>query len=119
MSPKSRGPCSAEALGMTLGMQRAMVHEMSLNCPDRMDLDVRNLRFRSQSDRQRSRLDAIARKHNAVPSQIAVAWVLWRSQVILPIPGMSKVKHLEENAAAANIQFSDDEFAVPDEAGRA
>ncbi|RUP07892.1 aldo/keto reductase [Hyphomicrobium sp.] len=58
-----------------------------------------------------SRLEAIAKKHNAVPSQIALAWLLKRSPVMLPIPGTSKVKHLEENVAGANIKLSDAEFA--------
>ena len=50
--------------------------------------------------------------HNATPSQIALAWLLKRSRVMLPIPGTSKVKHLEENMAAAGIKLSDEEFAA-------
>ncbi len=65
-----------------------------------------------------SLLDAVAKKHGAGPSQIALAWVLKRSPVMLPIPGTSKVKHLEENIAAAAISLSDAEFAALDEAGR-
>lgn len=61
-------------------------------------------------------LDRIAHAHNAAPSQIALAWVLRRSPVMLPIPGTSKVRHLEENTAAADIVLSDDEFAALDEA---
>jgi pyridoxine 4-dehydrogenase len=64
-------------------------------------------------------LDAIASKHRATPSQIALAWVLKRSPVMLPIPGTSKVKHLEENVAAVNIALSDEEFASLDAAGKA
>ncbi len=64
-------------------------------------------------------LDDIARAHNAAPSQIALAWVLKRSPVILPIPGTSKVKHLEENTAAAAIVLNDDEFTALDRAARA
>lgn len=64
-------------------------------------------------------LDNIAKKHNAAPSQIALAWVLRRSPVMLPIPGTSKVKHLEENIAAVDIQLSDEEFAALDKAGKA
>ncbi|ESQ86060.1 hypothetical protein AEAC466_02410 [Asticcacaulis sp. AC466] len=63
-------------------------------------------------------LDTIARTHNATPSQIALAWVLRRSPVVLPIPGTGKVKHLEENLAARDIVLSDDEFASLDRAGR-
>lgn len=66
-----------------------------------------------------SLLDAIARKHGAAPSQIALAWVLKRSPVMLPIPGTSKVAHLEENVAAANIELSDGDFAALDKAGKA
>ena len=61
-------------------------------------------------------LDRIAHAHNAAPSQIALAWVLRRSPVMMPIPGTSKVRHLEENTAAADIVLSDDEFAALDEA---
>ncbi len=63
-------------------------------------------------------LDQIAHKHNAAPSQIALAWVLKRSPVMLPIPGTSKVKHLEENMAAADIVLSDEDFVALDKAGR-
>lgn len=63
-------------------------------------------------------LDAIAKKHNAAPSQIALAWVLKRSPVMLPIPGTSQVSHLEENVAAVDINLSDEEFAALDKAGK-
>jgi pyridoxine 4-dehydrogenase len=63
-------------------------------------------------------LDTIAKKHNAAPSQIALAWVLKRSPVMLPIPGTGKVSHLEENVAAAEIELSDEEFATLDKAAR-
>ena len=66
-----------------------------------------------------SLLDTVAKKHGAAPSQIALAWVLKRSPVMLPIPGTSKVKHLEENVAAAGISLSDAEFAALDKAGKA
>ena len=65
-----------------------------------------------------SLLDTIAKKHNAAPSQIALAWVLKRSPVMLPIPGTGKVKHLEENIAAVNIVLSDEEFAALDAEGK-
>jgi aryl-alcohol dehydrogenase-like predicted oxidoreductase len=63
-------------------------------------------------------LDAIAREHGATTGQIALAWLLQRSPVMLPIPGTSKVSHLVENAAAAAIQLSADEFAAVDHGGR-
>src|SRR5438105_1385478 len=55
-------------------------------------------------------LDQIAREHRATPHQVAIAWLLKRSRVMLPIPGTSSVKHLEENVAAASLQLSDEEF---------
>jgi aryl-alcohol dehydrogenase-like predicted oxidoreductase len=64
-------------------------------------------------------LDGVAKKHKATPSQVALAWVLKRSKVMLPIPGTSKVKHLEENVGAAEIVLSDEEFATLDKAGKA
>ena len=65
-----------------------------------------------------SLLDGIAKKHGATPAQIALAWVLKRSPVMLPIPGTGKVRHLEENVAAADIVLSDEEFAALDKEGR-
>ena len=56
------------------------------------------------------KLDSIAKAHKVGPSQIAVAWLLRRSPVMIPIPGTSKVAHLEENVTAANIELSDAEF---------
>lgn len=61
-----------------------------------------------------SPLAEIARRHQASPTQIAIAWLLKRSPVMLPIPGTSKIAHLEENVAAANIELSDDEFDALD-----
>jgi aryl-alcohol dehydrogenase-like predicted oxidoreductase len=69
-------------------------------------------------NKQGSVLDASAKTHGASPGQIALAWALKRSPVMLPIPGTSKVRHLEENVAAAAIELSDEEFAGHDEAGR-
>ncbi len=65
-----------------------------------------------------SSLTAIAREHGATPGQIALAWLLQRSPVMLPIPGTSKVTHLEENVAAATITLTDREFALLDREGR-
>ena len=61
---------------------------------------------------------AIMDKHGASASQLALAWMLKRSPVMLPIPGTGKVKHLEENVAAAAIELSDDDFATLDRIGR-
>jgi pyridoxine 4-dehydrogenase len=65
-----------------------------------------------------SPLDSLAKRHKATPSQIALAWMLKRSPVMLPIPGTSKVAHLEENVAAVGIELSDEDFAALDRAGR-
>jgi aryl-alcohol dehydrogenase-like predicted oxidoreductase len=64
-----------------------------------------------------SSLDTIAKAHGATPGQIALAWLLKRSPVILPIPGTGKVAHAEQNMAAAKIVLSDAEFAALDKAG--
>jgi pyridoxine 4-dehydrogenase len=64
-------------------------------------------------------LQRIAADHDASPSQLALAWLLRRSPVMLPIPGTSKVAHLEENVAAAGIELSDDEFETLSKAGSA
>ncbi len=64
-------------------------------------------------------LDAVAQRLGATPSQVALAWVLKRSPVMLPIPGTSSVKHLEENVAAADLTLSDEDFAQLDAAGHA
>lgn len=55
-------------------------------------------------------LAQIAAEHDATPSQLALAWLLKRSPGMLPIPGTSRVAHLEENVAAAEITLSDAEF---------
>ncbi|MEO8925388.1 MAG: aldo/keto reductase, partial [Caldimonas sp.] len=64
-------------------------------------------------------LDGIARKAGASTSQVALAWVLERSPVMLPIPGTGKVAHLEENVGAANVRLSAAEFEAIDRQARA
>jgi len=64
-------------------------------------------------------LQRIAADHHATPSQLALAWLLKRSPVMLPIPGTSSVAHLEENVAAASITLSDEEFETLSKAGAA
>ncbi|MEZ0164884.1 aldo/keto reductase [Kineococcus sp. LSe6-4] len=63
-------------------------------------------------------LDEIAKGHDASTSQLALAWLLRRSPVIVPIPGTSTVAHLEENLAAADVELSDEEFSTLEAAGR-
>lgn len=60
----------------------------------------------------------IARRLGATPAQVALAWVLKRSPMMLPIPGTSSVNHLEENVAAAGLELTDEEFRTLDEVGR-
>jgi pyridoxine 4-dehydrogenase len=57
-----------------------------------------------------SPLSSIAKERGLAPSQLALAWLLRRSPVMLPIPGTSTVAHLEENTAAARVTLTDDEF---------
>jgi len=65
-----------------------------------------------------TRFQAICSKYAATPSQVALAWVLQRSPVMLPIPGTGKVRHLEENTAAAAIRLEDEDFEELSRLGR-
>jgi aryl-alcohol dehydrogenase-like predicted oxidoreductase len=56
------------------------------------------------------KLDEIAKNHEATVSQLSLAWLLYRSPVLLPIPGTSSVEHLEENVKAADVVLSDEEM---------
>jgi pyridoxine 4-dehydrogenase len=62
-------------------------------------------------------ISRIAGAHDATPFQVALAWLLARSPVMLPIPGTSSVEHLEENVAAASMRLTEDEFAELSAAG--
>jgi pyridoxine 4-dehydrogenase len=55
-------------------------------------------------------LARIAKAHDATPRQVAIAWLLQRSPIMLPIPGTSSVQHLEENVAAAGLRLTSEEF---------
>jgi len=55
-------------------------------------------------------LDEIAAEHHATHAQLALAWLLRRSPVMLPIPGTGSIAHLEENCAAAQVELSDAEY---------
>jgi pyridoxine 4-dehydrogenase len=63
-------------------------------------------------------LHAIADRHRASPTQIALAWLLQRSPMMLPIPGTSSIEHLEQNIAAASLHLAEEEYeklsAVPE-----
>lgn len=60
-------------------------------------------------------LGDLARAHNATPAQVALAWLLHHSPVILPIPGTSSVKHFDENLEAAQVELEEDELEALDE----
>ena len=68
--------------------------------------------------REGSVLDRVAKRLGATPAQVALAWVLKRSPAMLPIPGTSRVAHLEENVAAATLELTDEEFSELDRVGR-
>jgi pyridoxine 4-dehydrogenase len=55
-------------------------------------------------------LDEVAHAHRATPKQVALAWLLQRSSVMLPIPGTSSIEHLEENVAAGSIQLTEEDY---------
>lgn len=55
-------------------------------------------------------LNHVAQAHHASPTQVALAWLLRRSSVILPIPGTSSIEHLEQNVAAASLRLRDEEY---------
>jgi pyridoxine 4-dehydrogenase len=63
-------------------------------------------------------LDTIAKRHGATVAQLSIAWLLYRSPVMLPIPGTSSVAHLEENMKSAEILLSDKELKEIEEAAR-
>jgi aryl-alcohol dehydrogenase-like predicted oxidoreductase len=65
-----------------------------------------------------SPLSELAKKHGVSPAQLALAWLLKRSPVMLPIPGTSSVSHLEDNLAGASIELTDDEFEALSNAAR-
>jgi pyridoxine 4-dehydrogenase len=56
-------------------------------------------------------LERIAKAHNKTAKQVALAWLLKRSSVMLPIPGTSSIRHLEENMEAAELHLSDEEYS--------
>jgi pyridoxine 4-dehydrogenase len=55
-------------------------------------------------------LNQVAQAHHASPTQVALAWLLRRSSVMLPIPGTSSIEHLEQNVAAASLRLNDEEY---------
>ncbi len=73
-------------------------------------LGAGTLQMRADEKAIRDRVETIARRRGASPLQVALAWLFARSPIMLPIPGTSKVRHLEENVAAAALQLTTDEM---------
>jgi aryl-alcohol dehydrogenase-like predicted oxidoreductase len=63
-------------------------------------------------ERARERIEQVARRHESTVLQVALAWLLDRSPAMLVIPGTSKVKHLEENVAASELELDDEDLRV-------
>lgn len=114
---------SVELLEQALAMTEVVTVQNRYNLADRASEDVldacteRGIGFipwfplaTGQLAQPGGPLDEMARAHDASPSQIALAWLLGRSPVMLPIPGTSKVSHLEENIAGAQVRLDDDEI---------
>ena len=59
---------------------------------------------------KKSKVISVAKKIGATPAQVAIAWLLRKSPVMLPIPGTNSLEHLEENVAAAKLKLSDEDF---------
>ena len=79
-------------------------------------LAVRRFLGRDQSPPS---ISEVARRHRATPSQVAIAWLLQRSPIVLPIPGTSKRAHLEENLSAARLDLTPEDVATLDAAALA
>lgn len=73
-------------------------------------LGAGKLRSEVHEDRAHERLDRVARRHEASVMQVALAWLLERSSSMLVIPGTSKVRHLDENVAAAELELDDEDY---------
>jgi len=57
-------------------------------------------------------LSQVAQAHRASPTQVALAWLLRRYPIILPVPGTSSIKHLEENVAAVSLRLRDEDYQM-------
>jgi len=57
-------------------------------------------------------LNQIAQAHRASPTQVALAWLLRRSPIMLPIPGTSSIEHLEQNVAAASLRLTEEDYQM-------
>jgi aryl-alcohol dehydrogenase-like predicted oxidoreductase len=73
-------------------------------------LGAGTMRREVHEDRAHERLERVARRHEATVMQVALAWLLARSTSMLVIPGTSKLRHLEENVAAAELELDDEDY---------
>jgi aryl-alcohol dehydrogenase-like predicted oxidoreductase len=82
---------------------------------DGSDFRAANPRFAEEALQQNMRIveevEAVAREAGATPGQVALAWLIAQGDDVVPIPGTKRVSRLEENAAAADLQLSDDQLA--------
>ena len=82
---------------------------------DGSDFRAANPRFAEEALQQNLRIveevEAVAREAGATPGQVALAWLIAQGDDVVPIPGTKRVSRLEENAAAADLQLSDDQLA--------
>jgi len=87
---------------------------------DRTDFRRRGPRFQGENLDHNlglvERVEELAEEKGVTPSQLALAWVLARGDDVVPIPGTKRVRYLEENAGAADVNLSDDELRRLDEA---
>ena len=70
------------------------------------------LRSVVHEERARERVESVARRHEATVLQVALAWLLYRSSAMLVIPGTSRVQHLEENVAAADLELDNEDLRL-------
>jgi aryl-alcohol dehydrogenase-like predicted oxidoreductase len=121
------GVCNVdvEQLGRALAVEPIVSVQNRFSLADRSSRDVLDLCERNglafiawaplakgTLTRSQHALETIAREHHAAPGQVALSWILAASRVTVPIPGTSSVLHLEENAAAAQVQLDNDDLDV-------
>jgi pyridoxine 4-dehydrogenase len=68
--------------------------------------------LRGDAEIVEQKLSEMSNKHNASAQQIALAWLLKRSPIMLPIPGTTSIQHLEDNLKSADVKLSDDDYTV-------
>src|SRR5436853_366557 len=96
------------------------VHAACVASLERLGVRRNNPRFQGENFERNlelvERIKEIAEEKGATPGQLALAWVLAQGDDIVPIPGTKRVKYLEENAAASDIELTDDDLSRIDEA---